>query len=57
MNIPYLHYQLALMRAQEVRAKAETASRVPQPPPTRHRVALRRRRALRRCSQAIKSGV
>ena len=57
MNVPYLHYQLALMRAQEVQANADTAWRLP---PRRREGAGSRagtRRHSRAHSQPIKSGV
>ncbi|HLW96391.1 MAG TPA: hypothetical protein VKS25_13510 [Solirubrobacteraceae bacterium] len=58
MNGPYLNYQLALMRAREVEAKAETAWRLPPAPARKRRIArLHRRHSCHRQSQPIKSGV
>jgi hypothetical protein len=57
MSVPYLHYQLALMQAQEVQARAETAWRLPPAPPRKRRLALWHRPHPRTCSQPIKSGV
>jgi hypothetical protein len=57
MNVPALHYQLALMRAREVQARAETAWRLPPPRPPRQWVGFPRRRRSPPRSQPIKGGV